>query len=295
MIKVGGPVEVRALEGRELADVAVAEPVLGHGRRVGREPHARQPDDVLVPPLVAVARLRLRVVQIRVDGVRQVRPAEAVLAPGEDRVQLRRLAVLDARPGVVALLEEVGSIDIVVVLAPDKSIGSDPPVEVKLGLHHIKVAVVAYAYKTNLVVAHWIVQLILIIIQLLLCDLEVPQVQLFVAMAHENATFVETHGICIGRAIRNFRVLISQADRERLWAIKLEMDNRIEHVDPYLGGGVVFTSVGDMTIVDGQPLLEKSIPSKRVRVEGKPHTSKLEERVVLIESAALGNVEQDGP
>ncbi|KAK8085020.1 hypothetical protein PG997_006291 [Apiospora hydei] len=141
MIEIRGPVEVGALEGRELADVAVAEPVLGHGRRVGREPHAREPDDVLVPALVAVARLRLRVVQVAEPHIPEV-------SVGEERRPWNRVLIIIplgmvfenvGQPSVVALLEEVGSIVVVVVLAPDQSIGSDSLVEVELGLHHIKI------------------------------------------------------------------------------------------------------------------------------------------------------------
>ncbi|KAK7931454.1 hypothetical protein PG985_002166 [Apiospora marii] len=73
------------------------------------------------------------------------------------------------------------------------------------------------------------------------------------------------------------------------------MDDGVENVDPDLGRSVILAGVGDVPVIDGQPLLERTVPGKRVRVEGEPHAPELEERIVLIESATLGNVKQNRP
>ena len=90
-------------------------------------------------------------------------------------------------------------------------------------------------------------------------------------------------------------VLISEVDRDGLGAVHLDMNHRVEDVDPDLGRGVVVAGVENMPIVDGEALLPETLPhGEGVWVEGEPDATELQQRVVFIERAALGDVEEDG-
>jgi hypothetical protein len=73
------------------------------------------------------------------------------------------------------------------------------------------------------------------------------------------------------------------------------MNHRVEDVDPDLGRGVVVAGVENMSIVDGEALLPETLPyGKGIRVKGESDTTELQQRIVLVERAALGDVEEDG-